>query len=83
MQVITSTDFAAHQDKYFDMAIDHDICVKRGQNLFQITYQPIVEEPIYFEPDEDFYRSLSMEEFKTKALEMVERVHNKYCGSGK
>jgi hypothetical protein len=62
MQVVTSTDFATHQDKYFDMAIDRDICVKRGQNLFQIVYQPVVEEPIIFEPDEDFYRSITAEQ---------------------
>ena len=33
---------------------------------------------VYYEPDEEFYSSLSAEEFTRLALEMVERVHKKY-----
>ncbi len=73
MQIVSSTEFATHQDKYFDMAIDHDICVKRGQNMFQITYQPIVEDPIYFEPDEDFNRSITAEQLLEGVHEDIRR----------
>ena len=80
MQVVSSTEFATHHQKYLDLARREQLLVNDGRYTFEITYQPMVEEPIYFEPDEDFHRSLTMDEFKTKALEMVERVHNKYCG---
>ncbi len=71
MQIVSSTQFATHQDN--DMAIDHDICVKRGQNMFQITYQPIVEDPIYFEPDEDFNRSITAEQLLEGVHEDIRR----------
>ena len=37
-----------------------------------------VKERVYYEPDEDFYRSISADEFKEKALEIVRKVHNLY-----
>jgi len=30
------------------------------------------------EPDEDFYNAISAEEFKKRALEVVERVHERF-----
>ena len=33
---------------------------------------------VYYEPDEEFYDSLSAEEFTRQAIEMVKRVHAKY-----
>ena len=43
----------------------------------KIAYPP---QPV-FEPDEDFYNSISGEEFKKMALEIVRKVHHKYYGN--
>jgi hypothetical protein len=36
MTVIDSADFAINQDKYFDMAINGQVMVQRGTNIFII-----------------------------------------------
>jgi len=79
MQVVSSKEFATHQDKYFDLALSEDIAIKRGKNLFHLTYrQPYPEQPI-LEPDDDFRRAISGEEFKRRALLMVEDLDKKYA----
>ena len=32
---------------------------------------------VYYEPDEDFYNSISAEEFKKRAVEVVKRVYKR------
>lgn len=66
MQVVSSTEFATHQDKYFNMAIDHDICIEKGEQRFHLSYAPRVEEQPFLEPDEDFYRAITAEELKKR-----------------
>jgi hypothetical protein len=80
MQIVSSTEFANHYDKYLNMAESHDVRIKNGQKIFRIIYEPVVEEEIVFEPDEEFYNSISAEDFRKKAIEIVERVHHKFYG---
>ena len=37
MTVVSSKEFATYQDKYFDMAINENIVIKRGKNMFHLT----------------------------------------------
>jgi hypothetical protein len=37
MTVVSSKDFAINQEKFFDLALDEQIVVKRGDNMFHIT----------------------------------------------
>ena len=72
MTVVSSTEFATNQDKYFDMAMKEQIFVQRGDDMFLLTRINEHEEPdMIFEPDEDFYRSISMEELCKRVLEDV------------
>ena len=48
------------------------------KNNLDITTNRIQEPNMIFEPDEDFYRSITMEEFKIKAREVVEKVYKRY-----
>ena len=61
MTIVSSKEFAANQDKYFDMAIDEEIGVKRGNDMFYL-YRTNDTERVYYEPDEDFYRAITMDE---------------------
>ena len=36
MTVITSKEFVTNQKRYFDMAINENIIIKRGKNLFHL-----------------------------------------------
>jgi hypothetical protein len=79
MTVISSNEFVANQNKYFDMAIDEDVCVKRGKNMFHIRYTPVkkTNEFVYFEPDEDFYNSLTMEDVREKLHLVIDKLYAK------
>jgi len=39
MTVVSSKEFATNQDKYLDMALNEDVCIKRGQNMFYLMYR--------------------------------------------
>ena len=72
MTVVSSKEFATNQNKYFDMAMNEQIFVQRGDSMFLFTRTNEHEEPdMIFEPDEDFYRSISMEELRKRVLEDV------------
>ena len=62
----------------FDMALRNDVIVQKGDNMFIVQKLANDEPDIICEPDDDFYRSISGEEFKKRALEIVEKVHNRY-----
>ena len=61
MTVISSKEFVANQKRYFDMAINEDVCIKNGENIFRVC---IVNnrKTKYKQPDEDFYRGISKDE---------------------
>jgi hypothetical protein len=76
---VSSKEFATHQKKYYGMAMDSEVHIKRGQNRFRLMHQPADDEQPILEPDEDLRNAISMEEFTERALEMVERVHKRYA----
>ena len=81
MTVVSSKEFVTNQKRYFDLAVNENVVIRRGKNRFHVVYVPIKkqypEQPI-LEPDDDFYNAISGNEFKKKALEIVEKVHNMY-----
>jgi hypothetical protein len=56
MQVVSSTEFATHQQKYFDLARREQLLVNDGKYTFEIAFQP--EQPI-LEPDDKLRRAIT------------------------
>jgi len=83
MRVISSNEFSANQEKYFNLAVNEDVCINRGNNVFRLMYTPFETqhtEQIVFEPDDDFYRSITMDEFIERAvirLEKIDKIYSK------
>ena len=78
MTVVNSKEFVANQKKYFDLAIDEEVFIKRGKNTFHLictTADAAVDEIIYHEPDEDFYNSISMDELLEGVLEDIHKFY--------
>ena len=77
MTIVGSKEFATNQEKYFDLAVSEDICIKRGESMFQLTCNPVeeinVQGRVYYEPDEDFYRSITMDELKKRTFEAIDK----------
>ncbi|MCL2651653.1 MAG: hypothetical protein FWD60_11610 [Candidatus Azobacteroides sp.] len=76
MTVVSSTEFAANQNKYFDMAMKEQVFVQKDDNMFLFTRTNKDEEPdMIFEPDEDFYQSISMEEVRGKLHKVIDKLY--------
>ena len=78
MTVISSKEFAINQNKYFELAINEQVYIENGENVFHLsctgTNNTAVKERVYHEPDEDFYRSISSEEFLEGALKIIDNI---------
>ena len=77
MTVVSSREFAANQDMYFNLAVKEDICIDNGKNRFHLIYTPVEEnrKRVYYEPDGDFYRSISMDELLEGVLDDVHQFY--------
>ena len=75
MTVVSSKEFATHQKKYYDLAINEQVVIRRGKHKFHLTCSNIdnadVKERVYYEPDEDFYNSITMDELLERVLDDV------------
>jgi len=76
MPEISSKEFITNQKKYFDMALDREVLVRRGKNKFVISNANPTD--VFLEPDEDFRRALSAEEFKKRARVVVENAYKRF-----
>ena len=75
MNVVSTKEFNTHQKKYLDMAMDDHVIIKRGQNMLIVqNFVPHNEPDVIFEPDEDFYRSISIDELRDSALEHIDKL---------
>ena len=81
MTVVSTKEFNTNQEKYFDIALDEQVFIKRGENLFYLAFAPdkmqYPEQPI-LEPDDVFRSAITMGEFRKRAAETVKKVHNRY-----
>jgi len=62
MQVISRNEFSTHQQKYFDLARHQEVLIQDGDFTITMNASPTVELQTILEPDEDFFRAISMEE---------------------
>jgi len=75
MTVISSREFANNQAKYFSLAQNEQVGIKRGKFMYYLIYNPIEtypEQPI-FEPDDDFYRSISIDELHCRVKKNIHK----------
>jgi len=70
---ISSKGFRTRQNNCF-VPVTDEVCIKREQN-----YNPLVEEQVILQPDDDFFRAITMDEFKERALLIVEKLDKKYA----
>ena len=53
MTVVSSKEFAINQKKYFDMAVNEDVYIKNGKNMFMFSIANNNEQ-VCLEPDDDY-----------------------------
>jgi predicted transcriptional regulator len=83
MTVVSSKEFSTNQKKYYNLAVKEKIFIKRGKNLFHLKYaianDADVKERVYYEPDEDFYSSLSADEFREQLVVILDKIDKTYA----
>jgi len=75
MTVVSSREFVCNQKRYFDLAKNEQIGIRRGRNIFHLKYAQI--ETQYpkqetLEPDDDLRSGITKEEFKERARMIVQ-----------
>ena len=88
MTVVSSKEFATNQEKYFDLALDEQVCIQRGDNLFHLIYKHEDEMnnndyEEFLEPDDDFRRAISMDEFRDRLIVVLDKIDKKYANQCK
>ena len=78
MVIVSTKEFESNQSKYFDMAVDSEVCIKDDKYMFHLTGN-IIEPDIIYEPDDDFYRSITMDEFIERAVVRLEKIDKIYA----
>ena len=78
MTVISSREFAANQTKYFKMAVNEEVAIKRGSGMFHLVYRPIenIPEQLVLESDDDLRRAITIDELREK---MHTRIHELFA----
>ena len=57
MTVVSIKEFQSNQNRYFDMAENENVYIRRGDTMFIVTRSP----EIYKEPDDDLRKAVSMD----------------------
>jgi len=74
MTVVSSKEFVANDDKYFDMAMTERVFVQRGNIVFIVTQVRKKRK----KPNDDFRRTITMDEFNERARGVVEAAYKIY-----
>ena len=72
MTVVSTKEFNTNQERYFDMAKNEQIVIRRGKNMFHLSYAPVeipYPEQEILEPDDDLRRAITAEE-------LIKRIHD-------
>jgi len=77
MTVVSSKEFAINEDIYFDMAVNEDVFVQRGNMMFVVARLNDHKSKKRLKPDDDLRRSISADEFKDGALKIIDKIFNK------
>ena len=76
MAVVSSKDFVSNEDKYFEMAMNEDIFVKRGNMMFIVTLLNDNKQKIRLKPDDDLRRAITINELRIMAKEDIHQIYN-------
>jgi len=79
MTVVSSKEFATRPTRYYNLAINEKVAIKRGKNMFHLTCTPISvekypEQPI-LEPDDNLRRAISADELLSR---IHKDIHDKF-----
>ena len=85
MTIVSSKDFATNQEKYFDLALDEQVFIRKGDNMFLLLYKNIDDMNTYhdagvyeeiLEPDDDLRSAITMDALRGKVHDLIDRLYS-------
>ena len=74
MTVVSRQEFVNNDEKYLDLALNDTIIIQRGDNLFFVqNVTQNADSDVIFEPDEEFYHSLTTTEARMKTHAAIDK----------
>jgi hypothetical protein len=77
MMTISNSEFMAHPERYFDMAVNEDVRIQKGHQMFYIVYAPPIREQPLLSPDDDLRRAITMDELLVGVKEDLREIFAK------
>ena len=80
MTVVSSKEFATRPARYYNLAVNEKVAIRRGKNMFHLTctngrHTNGYDE--FLEPDEDLRRAITIDELFDKVRENIRKKHGK------
>ena len=79
MRVISRKEFDTNQENYATMAVNEEVCIEeRDNSVYGRMHRPLemqYPEQEILEPDEDFYRAITMEELRESVHEFIHKLY--------
>ena len=72
MTVVSSKEFATKSAKYYNLAKNEQVVIKRGKNMYRLTHHTDEYDEV-LEPDEDFYSAITKDELLKGIHEDIEK----------
>ena len=76
MTVVSTKEFNANQEKYFDMALSEEIFVRRDNVMFIVT-RANDKQKKYLAPDDDLRNAISIDELRESAHNHIHKLFAK------
>jgi len=85
MTVVSSKEFVSNGDKYLNLALDEQIYIQKGDNMFLLMYKHVDDMNIYhdasvyeevLEPDDDFRNAITAKELLEMLHEDIHQMFN-------
>jgi hypothetical protein len=68
---VSAKERVAQWDRYFDAAVDDEACAQRWQSLPTNVQEPSVKKRVYYEPDDDLRRAITIDVLHRRVKEDV------------
>ena len=77
MTVVSTKEFNANQEMYFDLAANEQVYIQREDCMFIVKLANYPKKKKYLEPDDDLRRAITMDEFLIGAKEDLREIFRK------
>ena len=78
MTVVSSKEFAINQTKYYDLAVNNEVFIRRGKNMFHLICTNIDkkydDEEVYLKPDDDLRNAMTVDEVREKLYGVIDKL---------